>query len=114
MTTKTKTRTAKLVLVPVSNHITVKLDEGQGETEGGILLPDTVKTAEVPMWGTILAVGPGKVDEDGNFHGVDRLVGEKIVFGRYAGHDLDHPLVGKVKIITDEDVLACIEEEDDV
>ena len=71
---------------PLQDRILVKRLEETLKTKGGIIIPDTAK--EKPMEGKVVAVGKGKVLEDGSQRALDVKVGEKILFGKYAGTDV--------------------------
>ncbi|GBE15263.1 MAG TPA: co-chaperone GroES [Proteobacteria bacterium] len=71
---------------PLQDRILVKRLEETLKTKGGIIIPDTAK--EKPMEGKVVAVGKGKVMEDGSQRALDVKVGEKILFGKYAGTDV--------------------------
>ena len=74
-------------LIPVSNHILVKVKEAASETVGGLIIPDTVK--EKCYEGTVIATGPGRSNPDTGVRmaiGVDD--GEKVIYGKYDGAEL--------------------------
>ena len=68
---------------PLHDRVVVRRLEEDAMSAGGIVLPDTA--SEKPSQGEILAVGPGKVDDDGDRRELDVSVGDKIIFGQYAG-----------------------------
>ena len=71
---------------PLHDRIIVqRLEEGE-QTVGGIIIPDTAK--EKPQWGTVFAVGAGKVKEDGTRQPLDVKDGDTILFGKYSGQDI--------------------------
>ena len=86
---------------PLQDRILVKRLEETAKTKGGIIIPDTAK--EKPQEGEVVAVGNGRVLEDGSQRALDLKIGDKILFGKYAGTDVK---------IEDEDYL--IMREDDV
>ncbi|MCY4015101.1 MAG: co-chaperone GroES, partial [Gammaproteobacteria bacterium] len=65
------------------DRVVVRRIEEDAMSAGGIVLPDTA--SEKPSQGEVLAVGPGKVDDDGDRRALDVAVGDKIIFGQYAG-----------------------------
>jgi len=77
---------AKTKLQPLGDRIVVKPIEQEEVTRGGIVLPDTAK--EKPQEGEIIAVGPGKLTEDGNRLPLDVKVGDRVIFARYAGTEV--------------------------
>ena len=68
---------------PLHDRVVVRRIEEDAMSAGGIVLPDTA--SEKPSQGEILAVGPGKVDDNGDRRALDVSVGDKIIFGQYAG-----------------------------
>jgi chaperonin GroES len=71
---------------PLHDNVLVKRLETTEEKVGGIIIPDTAK--EKPQEGNVLAVGPGKLQDDGTRHVVGVAVGNKILFGKYAGTEI--------------------------
>lgn len=68
---------------PLHDRVVVRRVEEETKTAGGIVLPDSA--AEKPSQGEVLAVGPGKVLDSGDVRGLDVKVGDKVLFGQYAG-----------------------------
>jgi len=90
-------------LEPMSDRIVVKATEREEVTKGGIVLPDTVK--EKPQEGKVIAVGPGKLNDDGKRLAMDVKVGDVVIYAKYAGMDYkldDEELI----ILRESDVLA--------
>ena len=71
---------------PLHDYVLVKRIEPGEERQGGIIIPDTAK--EKPQEGEVLAVGPGKVQEDGSRRALDVSVGNKVLFSKYAGTEI--------------------------
>jgi chaperonin GroES len=71
---------------PLHDNVLVKRLDTTEEKVGGIIIPDTAK--EKPQEGNVLAVGPGKLQDDGTRHTVGVAVGNKILFGKYAGTEI--------------------------
>lgn len=99
-------------LRPVGNRIIVRRDTAQSKTEGGILLPDTAK--ERPARGTVIAVGPGKIDPKGD--GTMRIAlsvkeGDTVLFAKWAGMNHDHPAADEMIFLQEDDILAVVEHE---
>jgi chaperonin GroES len=92
---------------PLQDRVLVKrLDEEVEKTKGGIIIPDTAK--EKPQQGKIVAVGKGKVNEDGKVTPLDVKVGDTILFGKYAGSEIK--LDGEEHLIMrEEDILGVVE-----
>lgn len=76
----------KLNLKPLADRVIVKPAEAEEKTKGGIILPDTAK--EKPIEGTIVAVGPGKVSEEGKAVKPEVKVGDKVLYGKYSGTEV--------------------------
>lgn len=87
---------------PLGNRIVVKRTEPK-TTKGGIILPETAQ--EKPKQGTVVAVGPGKVDDKGRSHSLDVKVGDEILFSSYSGTEYKSDDVDYL-ILSEEDVLA--------
>ena len=75
------------MLRPCGDRVLVKPNVEEEKTAGGIVLPDTAK--ERPQWGEVIAVGPGKWDEDGKHRvPMDVKVGDKVIFAKYGGTEV--------------------------
>jgi chaperonin GroES len=91
---------------PLYDRIAVAPIQQDEVTTGGIIIPDTVK--EKPMRGEILAIGPGKRDEDGKLIPLSVKIGDKIVYGKYGGTEIK--IEGKdIVIMKESDVFGIIE-----
>ena len=92
---------------PLQDRVLVKRIEDEVEkTKGGIIIPDTAK--EKPQQGKIIAVGKGKVNDDGKLTPLDVKVGDKILFGKYSGSEIK--LDGEEHLIMrEEDILGVLE-----
>ena len=91
---------------PLHDRIIVERLEEETKTAGGIIIPDTAK--EKPQQGKVIAVGKGKRAEDGKLLPLDVKVGDKILFGKYAGTEIK--IEGKeFLMMREEDVLGVIE-----
>ena len=77
---------ANVNLRPLADRVIVKPMEAEETTKGGIILPDTAK--EKPIEGTIVAVGPGRVTEDGKSIKMEVKVGDKVLYGKYSGTEV--------------------------
>jgi len=73
-------------LKPLADRVVVKPAEAEEKTAGGIILPDTAK--EKPVEGTIVAIGPGKVADDGKLVKPEVKVGDKVLYGKYSGTEV--------------------------
>jgi chaperonin GroES len=105
--TKTKTKTkSKTRIRPLEDRVLVKPSEAQEKTDAGIFLPDSAQ--EKQQHGKIIAVGPGKLNDDGEHTPMEVKVGEVVVFSQYGGTDVD--IDGEThKILRESDLLAVIE-----
>ncbi len=93
-------------LRPLADRIVVRPLEQEEEKQGGIIIPDTAK--EKPEKGEILAVGPGKIQDNGQRIAPEVKKGDKVLFGKYAGTEIK--VDGKeLMILREEDVMAVIE-----
>ncbi len=91
---------------PLQDRILIKRVEEEQKTSGGIIIPDTAK--EKPQEGRVVAVGNGKVGEDGKVRPLDVKKGDRVLFGKYSGSEVN--LDGEEHlIIREEDVLGVIE-----
>lgn len=91
---------------PLHDRIVVKRIEEEATTSGGIIIPDSAK--EKPQEGKIVAVGNGKVAEDGTVSPLDVKRGDKILFSKYSGSEIDIDGTEHL-IMREDDVLAVIE-----
>ncbi len=91
---------------PLQDRILVRRIEAEEKTPGGIIIPDTAK--EKPVEGEVLAVGPGARDENGTLRPLDVKVGDRVLFGKWAGTDV--LIDGEERLILKEaDILGIIE-----
>src|ERR1700730_6254255 len=96
---------ADLKIRPLDDRVVVDPLEAEEKTAGGILLPDTAK--EKPQRGRVLAVGPGKLQDDGKGLTISVAVGDEVLYGRYAGNEVE--INGKdIKIMRESDILAKV------
>jgi chaperonin GroES len=71
---------------PLADRVIIKPAPAEEKTKGGIILPDTAK--EKPVIGEIVAVGPGKVTDDGKKVAMELKVGDKVLYGKYSGTEV--------------------------
>lgn len=90
---------------PLGNRILVKRCEAK-TTQGGIFLPDSAQ--EKPKQGEVLAVGPGKMDDKGTLSPLELKVGDQVLFGAYAGTEVEASDDVEYLIMSEEDVLAVM------
>ncbi|MDI6725608.1 MAG: co-chaperone GroES [Smithellaceae bacterium] len=91
---------------PLQDRVIVKRLEEEQKTKGGIYIPDTAK--EKPMEGEVVAVGKGKVADDGKLIKLDVKAGDRILFGKYAGTEVKIDGVEHL-IMREDDILGIIE-----
>ena len=90
---------------PLHDRVIVERIEEESKTAGGLIIPDTAK--EKPQQGKIIAVGKGKVAEDGKIVAMDVKAGDRILFGKYSGSEIkieDNDFV----ILREDEILAVI------
>ena len=91
---------------PLNDKILVKRLEDEGKTKGGIIIPDTAK--EKPMEGEVIAVGKGTRTQDGKLVKMDVKAGDRILFSKYGGTEINIDGVEYV-IMREDDILGVIE-----
>jgi chaperonin GroES len=91
---------------PLGDRIVVKPLEAEAKTKGGIVLPDTAK--EKPQEGKIVAVGKGRVLENGTVQPPEVKVGDKVLYGKYSGNEITTKDGEELLIMREEDILAII------
>jgi chaperonin GroES len=97
---------AKMKLRPLHDRVVVKRMEEEEKTKGGIIIPDTAK--EKPIEGKVVAVGSGKVLENGKTIPLAIKKGDKVLFGKYAGTEVK--IEGEdLLIMREEDIIAIVE-----
>ena len=95
-----------MALRPLHDRVIVKRLDSEEKTAGGIIIPDSAK--EKPLEGKVIAVGPGKKDDNGKSSGMDVKKNDKILFGKYAGTEIK--IDGEdMMILREDDILAVIE-----
>ena len=94
-----------MAIQPLGDRIVVKVLEAVQVTKGGIVLPETAK--EKPQEGKVVAVGKGKVLDNGNVHPLEVKVGDRVLYGKYTGSEITHQ-GEELLIMKEEDVLAIV------
>ena len=95
--------TAKVGFKPLGNRVVVEPQEGDEQmSSGGIYIPDTAK--EKPQEGTIVAVGPGRLTDEGNRVPMDVAVGDTVVYSKYAGTEYKEGDI-EYLVLRDDDIL---------
>lgn len=91
---------------PLQDRVIVRRVDEEQKSPGGIIIPDTAK--EKPQQGEVVAVGPGKRDEDGRLQTLDVRAGDRVLFGKYAGSEIK--IEGEdLLIMREDDILGIIE-----
>ncbi|HRE57807.1 MAG: co-chaperone GroES [Candidatus Kapaibacterium sp.] len=94
-----------MTVTPLHDRVIVRPSAPEEVTTGGIIIPDTAK--EKPMQGEIIAVGPGKVTDDGKQAALQVKVGDKVLYGKYAGTEIS--VSGEeLLIMRESDIFAVI------
>ena len=91
---------------PLQDRVIVKRVQEEEKTKGGIIIPDSAK--EKPLEGKVIAAGNGKILEDGKVRPLDVKVGDRVLFGKYAGTEIK--IEGEEHLMMrEEDILGVIE-----
>jgi chaperonin GroES len=90
---------------PLEDRLVIKVVEAEQTTASGLVIPDTAK--EKPQEGEVLAVGPGRIDDNGNRVPLDVKVGDKIIFSKYGGTEVKYG-GDELLILSARDVLAVV------
>ncbi len=100
------TTATKVTIKPLEDRILVQANEVETTTASGIVIPDTAK--EKPQEGTVLAVGPGRIDDKGNRVPVDVTVGDVVIYSKYGGTEVKYA-GEEYLLLSARDVLAVVE-----
>jgi chaperonin GroES len=91
---------------PLYDRILIKRVDEEEKTAGGLFIPDTAK--EKPQQGVVVAVGSGKIQDDGSLRKLEVKAGDKILFSKYSGNDIKIDGTEHL-ILREDDVLAVLE-----
>ena len=91
---------------PLHDRVIVKREEKERKSPGGIVIPDTA--TEKPIFGKVVAVGKGKILENGEIRPLDLKVGDRILFGKYSGTEVKMD-GDELVVMREEDVMAVVE-----
>jgi chaperonin GroES len=91
---------------PLHDRVIVKRVKEEEKSKGGIIIPDTAK--EKPVEGEVLAIGSGKIADDGSVRKLDVKVGDRILFGKYSGTEVKVDGEDRL-ILREDDILGVIE-----
>ena len=95
-----------MALTPLGDRILIRrTEEDEQTTSGGIIIPDTAK--EKPQEGEVIAVGQGRLLDNGDRQPIDVAVGDKILFGKYSGTEVEYESE-ELLILREDDILAKI------
>ncbi|MCE5323173.1 co-chaperone GroES [bacterium] len=94
------------MIKPLADKVVVEPLEEEEKSAGGIILPDTAK--KKPQEGVVIAVGPGKVLDDGSRGAMNVKVGDKVIYAKYGGTEVT--VSGKEYVILDQDSIYAIKE----
>lgn len=100
------TTATKVAIKPLEDRILVQASEAETTTASGIVIPDTAK--EKPQEGSVLAVGPGRVDDSGKRIPLDVQVGDTVLYSKYGGTEVKYA-GEEYLVLSARDVLAVIE-----
>ena len=100
------TTATKVNIKPLEDRIVVQANEAETTTASGLVIPDTAK--EKPQEGTVLAVGPGRVDDSGKRIALDVNVGDVVLYSKYGGTEIRYAGEDYL-VLSARDVLAVIE-----
>ena len=95
-----------IAIKPLEDRIVIRQVEAEQTTASGLVIPDTAK--EKPQEGEVIAVGPGRVDDNGNRIPVDVKVGDVVIYSRYGGTEVKYD-GQEFQILSSRDVLAVVE-----
>ena len=90
---------------PLEDRIVIKSLEAEQTTASGLVIPDTAK--EKPQEGEVVAIGPGRIDDNGNRVPLDVNVGDRVIFSKYGGTEIKHG-GQEYLILSARDVLAIV------
>ena len=94
-----------VTIKPLEDRLVIKAVEAEQTTASGLVIPDTAK--EKPQEGEVIAVGPGRVDDNGNRVPLDVSVGDKVIYSKYGGTEVKYG--GEdLLILSARDVLAVV------
>src|SRR5687768_4822575 len=103
--TMSKEKEMSLKIRPLDDRVVVETLEAEEKTSGGILLPDTAK--QKPQRGRVVAVGPGKLQDNGSRSALAVAKGDEVIYGKYSGNDIKLG-TAEYKILRETDILAKV------
>jgi chaperonin GroES len=100
------TTATKVTIKPLEDRVVVQANEAETTTASGLVIPDTAK--EKPQEGTVIAVGPGRVDDNGNRVPLDVKVGDVVIYSKYGGTEVKYGGEDYL-VLSARDLLAVVE-----
>jgi chaperonin GroES len=100
------TTATKVSIKPLEDRVVVQANEAETTTASGLVIPDTAK--EKPQEGTVIAVGPGRIDDKGNRVPLDVSVGDVVIYSKYGGTEVNYGGVDYL-VLSSRDLLAVVE-----
>jgi chaperonin GroES len=100
-----KRSTVSVNIQPLEDRIVIKQVEAEQTTASGLVIPDTAK--EKPQEGEVVAVGPGRIDDNGNRVPLDLVVGDKVIYSKYGGTEVKYG-GEELLVLSARDILAKI------
>ncbi|HZK35715.1 MAG TPA: co-chaperone GroES [Aeromicrobium sp.] len=94
-----------VTIKPLEDRIVIKAIEAEQTTASGLVIPDTAK--EKPQEGKVVAVGPGRIDDNGNRVPLDVAIGDKVIFSKYGGTEIKYD-GDELLILSARDILAVV------
>ncbi len=100
------TTATKVSIKPLEDRVIVQANEAETTTASGLVIPDTAK--EKPQEGTVVAVGPGRIDDSGNRVPLDVNVGDTVIYSKYGGTEVKYSGQDYL-VLSARDLLAVVE-----
>ncbi len=100
------TTATKVSIKPLEDRVVVQANEAETTTASGLVIPDTAK--EKPQEGTVIAVGPGRIDDNGNRVPLDVKVGDVVIYSKYGGTEVKYG-GEEYLVLSARDLLAVVE-----
>ena len=91
---------------PLEDRVVIKIAEAEQTTASGLVIPDTAK--DKPQEGEVVAVGPGRIDDNGNRVPLDVAVGDRVIFSKYGGTEVKYD-GEELLILAARDILAVVQ-----
>ncbi len=96
------------MLRPIYDRVVVRPDKFKETTDGGIHLPESSQKRQKTVQGMVIAVGPGKVGEDGQFLGMPVKINDRVVYAPFVGTEIEYKNE-KLRILVEQEILAVVE-----